>query len=329
MGRKRKHNRHLPPRMQLKRGVYYHTPYIDGKVRWRSLGRDYGDALRQWAEAEGERVRPGQAVSEAIDRYMIDALPKLAERTQKDYMRSLGILRQVYGEMRLDEVRPAHVAQMLDRASSKVAANRHVAVLSAVFRNAVRWGWVDKNPCRGVSRNQEKPRDRYVEDAELNAAIEAAPKALSLAIQFAYLTALDLSDMIALRHTDIKQRDGQRVIESARGKTGRKVTVLLTPALEEIVTETRRCKDRPASVYIFPNRQGQQYTPDGFKSVWQSFKRRAGVDWRWKDLRAKALTDVSRERGRDAAQALAAHASGNTTEVYIRARDRVIVRPVR
>lgn len=329
MGRRRQHNRHLPPRMQLKRGVYYYTPYIDGKVRWRSLGRDYSDALRQWAEIEGQRVTPGKTVSDALDRYMIDALPSLGQRTQADYQRSLGVLRKVFGSMALEDLRPAHVARMLDTASAKIAANRHVAVLSAVYRHAMRWGWVDTNPCQGVRRNREQARDRYVEDSELNAAIEAAPKALSLAIQFAYLTALDLGDMIALRHTDIVERDGQRVLASARGKTGRKVTVLLTPALEEIITETRRCKDRPASVYIFPNKQGQQYTADGFKSVWQAFKRRTGLDWRWKDLRAKALTDVSRARGRDAAQALAAHASGNTTEVYIRARDRVIVNPVR
>lgn len=329
MGRPRKHNRHLPPRMQLKRGVYYHTPYIEGRVRWHGLGRDYGEALRLWAEREGEQLKPGQNVGEAIDRYFIDALPQLGERTQQDYRRSLSLLREVFGGMNLDAVKPMHIAQFLDQATAKVSANRHIAVLSAVYRHAVRWGWVDRNPCQGVSRNKEKARDRYIEDHELNAAIKAAPKAMSLALQFAYLTALDLNDMLSLRHSDIVEQDGKRVIASARGKTGRKVTVLLTPALEDIITETKRCKDRPGSVYIFPNRQGQRYTSDGFRTNWQVFKRKQGIDWRWKDLRAKALTDVSRERGRDAAQALAAHASGNTTEVYIRARDRVIVKPVK
>lgn len=330
MGRTRKHNRHLPPRMQIKRGVYYHTPYVDGKVRWHNLGREYGEALRQWAEREGERLMPGKTVGHAIDRYIIDALPQLKEKTQAGYRQSLKVLREVFGAMDLDQVRSMHVAQFLDTAPAKVAANRHIAVLSAVYRHAIRWGWTDRNPCQGVSRNKEKARDRYIEDHELNAAITAAPRELALAIQFAYLTALDLSDMLALRHSDIVEYQGKRVIRSARGKTGQKVTVELTESLEAIIKATKHRRDgEPRSIWLFPNRRGQQYTADGFKSNWQAFKRRQGIDWRWKDLRAKALTDVQRERGRDAAQALAAHASGNTTEVYIRARDRVIVQPVK
>jgi integrase len=330
MGRRRTHNRHLPPRMQLKSGTYYHTPYVHGRVRWRSLGKEYGDALRQWAELEGQRVTPGQTVADAIDRYVIDALPHLGSRTQQDYRRSLGVLRQVFGEMALADLHPSHVAQLLDQAEAKVAANRHVAVLSAVYRHAMRWGWCQSNPCQGVRRNKETARDRYVDDQELNTAIELAPRELGLAMQFAYLTALDLSDMLALKHSDIVDYQGTRVIRSARGKTGQRVTVELTDSLEAIISATKHRQDgQPRSIWIFSNRRGQQYTTDGFQSIWQAFRRRHGIDWRWKDLRAKALTDVQRERGRDAAQALAAHASGNTTEVYIRARDRVVVKPVK
>jgi len=329
MGRRRQHNRHLPARMQLRRGVYYHTPYIEGKVRWRSLGRDYADALREWAELEGQRVTPGETVSHAIDRYMIDALPDLGQSTQRDYRRSLGVLRQVFGDMRLIDLKPHHVAQMLDQAKAKVAANRHAAVLSTVYQHAMRWGWVDTNPCKGVRRNRETARTRYIDDNELNYAIKHAPPIIGLALQFAYLTALDLGDMLPLRHSDIVDYQGKRVIKSARGKTGRTVTVEITETLGDIIKELRRLPDRPASVWVMPNRQGQAYTVSGWESGWQKFKRQHSIDWRWKDVRAKALTDVSRERGRDAAQALAAHASGTTTEVYIRARDRVIVQPVR
>jgi hypothetical protein len=40
VGRTRAKHKHLPPRMQLKRGRYYYTPYVNGKVVWKTLGDD-------------------------------------------------------------------------------------------------------------------------------------------------------------------------------------------------------------------------------------------------------------------------------------------------
>ncbi len=56
--------------------------------------------------------------------------------------------------------------------------------------------------------------------------------------------------------------------------------------------------------------------------------RTALEDLHFHDIRAKALTDAKREAGRDYAQALAGHASGEMTEAYVRARDTQIVRPL-
>ncbi len=56
---------------------------------------------------------------------------------------------------------------------------------------------------------------------------------------------------------------------------------------------------------------------------------RAGVeDAHFHDIRAKSLTDANRAAGRDYAQALAGHADGSMTEVYVRARDTQTVKPL-
>ena len=46
-------------------------------------------------------------------------------------------------------------------------ANRVLACLSKMFSLAVRWGWRADNPAKGVERNQEQKRHRYLTSAEL------------------------------------------------------------------------------------------------------------------------------------------------------------------
>lgn len=325
MGRNRTTNKAVKvPRLHRKHNAWYYVTSITPR-QWIRLSDDYHEALRKWSVLEKEHSTESGSVADMIAKYRIHYLPSLKARTQTDYTAYLATLKQVFGDAKPHQIKPHHIAKYLDTHKHPVMANREIATLSGVFAFGMRWGMCEANPCRGIKRNKEKARERYIEDHELNGAIQAAPAQLSLIIQFAYLTALDMSDILALRYADI--RDG--VLRSHRGKTQRKVTVRITPAVQEILDASKRLRRRVSSVHIFPNDKGQAYTADGFKSNWQRFKKRIGFDWTFKDIRAKALTDVSRERGRDAAQALAAHASGNTTEVYIRARDRVVIDPVR
>jgi len=58
----------------------------------------------------------------------------------------------------------------LHRTISKRApyhANRVLALLSKMFSLAIRWGWRADNPCRGIERNQEQKRKRYLSGDEL------------------------------------------------------------------------------------------------------------------------------------------------------------------
>ncbi len=173
MGRKRSRNHRLPPRMHLKGSVYYHVTSTGGGRKWTRLSSSYAQALAKWSEIEGS-ISSGERVSEAIDRYLIEVLPRKAKKTQAEYGRQASMLREAFSEFRLDEVRPKHVAEYLDQRDAKVAANREVALLSTIYRHAMRWGWTDTNPCDGVARNPEKPRDRYITDTELQRLREVA-----------------------------------------------------------------------------------------------------------------------------------------------------------
>ena len=46
-------------------------------------------------------------------------------------------------------------------------ANRTIAVLSRMLSLAIKWGWRSDNPARGIQRNQEEKRHRYLTADEL------------------------------------------------------------------------------------------------------------------------------------------------------------------
>ncbi|MHB8392020.1 MAG: tyrosine-type recombinase/integrase, partial [Acidobacteriaceae bacterium] len=76
-------------------------------------------------------------------------------------------------------------------------------------------------------------------------------------------------------------------------------------------------------------RDGRPYSVSGWNSAWRRLVKRSGIeDLHFHDVRAKALTDAQREAGRDYAQALAGHKSGDMTEAYVRARTTQKVRPL-
>lgn len=113
-------------------------------------------------------------------------------------------------------------------------------------------------------------------------------------------------------------------------KTGKYQAFELEPDLLALLARIRNLRRRVGSLSLFCTRTGQPYKITGFDSIWQRIVKRSGVeDVHFQDIRAKALTDTKRERGLDDAQALAGHASRNTTEGYVKARDVERVRPLR
>ena len=53
------------------------------------------------------------------------------------------------------------------RRGTKHRANRVIALLSKAFNLSIRWGWRLDNPCRGIERNPEGKRTRYLSADEL------------------------------------------------------------------------------------------------------------------------------------------------------------------
>jgi integrase len=323
MGRAKRHNKHLPPRMVLRHGAYYHTPRIEGRQQMVRLSADFAQAINLYYQAE-ERSLAGSTVNDALSRYDREVLPGKAPNTRHDYRRYIGRLREVFGDCHLSSVRRSDIAQYLDRRSAKVAANREIACLSSVFQSAIRWGWCDENPCRGAPRNRERRRYRLPSEAELAAIRVAASEQLRCMVDLVLLIGLRKGDLLKIRLPDLTPVGLRIEIQ----KTGAVAVFEWSEALREVIDRARSLRRRVGTLYLFATRTGQRYATTGFDSIWKRALKRAGVKGlTFHDLRRWAINQARRQGGLDYAQ-IGVHKSRESTEGYL-VPGEVVVRPLR
>ena len=283
MGRRRKHDQHLPWRMYQAHGAYYFHPPKGKKIH---LGRDYTTALIAYAKLID---RPITTMGGVFDRYELEVLPKKAATTQVQNRLELARLRRMFAGAPPDDITPRHIYGYMDR-RPPIRANREKALLSHIFRHAIKWGVATDNPCRRVMSNPEKPRDRYVTDDEFWSFHAMASPVIKVAMTLALLLGLRQGRLLDLRLQHVTE-DG---IAVDAGKGGKKLLFEWNDDLRAAVEEAKALR-KVGSMFLICNRRGQQYTRDGFKAIWQRTMKRwvesGGERFRFHDLRAKSASD--------------------------------------
>lgn len=337
-------NKPLPTRWKYQHGAFYYLVPAsvrhqwDGKT-WFRLGATLAEAYATWAERIGAPDRI-TTIAALFDRYLMEVVPTNAPKSQTEKRRHIAHLRPVFGEMALADLEPQHVYQYVTARTAKVAAHREVETLSHCFTKAVQWGLMRAHPFKGEVRlESEAPRERYVEDWEIEAALRlpAKRKKGSVLMVQAYLrikllTGLRKGDLLRLTVANL-QEDGIHVTPAkTRKSTGKRLIYEWTPELRAAIDTAKDM--RPAlSPHLFCNQHGQPLyeaekgTTKGFDDIWQRFMGRlleeTEVEQRFTehDLRAKVGSDAeSLERARQ----LLAHASDSTTQrIYRRKPERI------
>lgn len=186
------------PRMRYSHGRYYydHGRGPEGKRRWQSLSRDYGEACIKWRQIEADGTGPPVAGTFAAlsEHYIAHVLTKKARATQDLHKYCIKFLNRSFGHMRLPDIEPHHIYGYLDANPSKIAANRQVGVMSVIFKVAIRKGWLRSNPCRDVERNPEKPCDHMPTDKDFLAVKSVATAKWQAIMDLDYLTGMRQQD---------------------------------------------------------------------------------------------------------------------------------------
>ncbi|MFT4179477.1 MAG: tyrosine-type recombinase/integrase [Thermomonas sp.] len=327
------------PRFRVrKRGnaTYYfydHGTGEDGKRKESPLGKDYGLAIKKWAEIEHASALPPAAVvlfKHVADAYRREVIPHKAPRTQRDNLAELGKLLEYFNDppAPLDAIQPGDVQDYMRwRSSAPVRATREKALLSHL------WNWARANrytslpnPCAGI-KGATGGRDAYIEDDAFFAIWEAGSPTLRDAMDLAYLTGQRPSDV--LRATDMDVRDG--ALHFRQAKTGAKVRVEVTGELESVLARIRERKAefKVHCTRLVVNQNGKPIGVNAISRHWAAACRAAGIaGYQFRDLRAKAATDTEEASGnlRDAQRQLG-HASLRMTEHYARNRRGAKVMP--
>ncbi|MBJ2258296.1 tyrosine-type recombinase/integrase [Pseudomonas psychrophila] len=315
-------NRDLPPRMirRILKGTtgkiwvsyYYNGRDAAGKRKEIPLGTDLDQAKVEWARLERKAPpKPNNLMAYVFDRYEKEIIPGKSIRTQSDNYKELKQLRKAFESAPIESITPQVVAQYRDARTAKVRANREIALLSHAFTIAREWGLTDKaNPCFGVRRNKEKPRDYYAGEIVWNAVYSEAAQELKDAMDLAYLTGQRPADVLKIAATDLN--NGFLLI--SQGKTEKRLRLRLEDAgiqsgLSTFIDDLleRRALNGVKTSTLITNSSGLRMSQQMLRNRWDDARENAAVkaatdgdlalatsirQFQFKDIRPKAASEI-------------------------------------
>lgn len=369
MGRIPTKNKNLPAGMRARhRGKLTHY-YLDTGAKPRReipLGNNYVEAVRRWAELTVSAIPPTAQITFRMvaERYTREVISQKATGTQRKNMNELAQLLKFFDDRQesIDSIQPVMVRQYLEwrragviaeikqkntaRAASgqpaieltgkegQVAANRDKALLSHIWNFARGAGLTNlANPCAGIKGYREEGRDVYIDDEVLAAVYAAAGQGLRDAFDLAYLTGQRPADTLKLSRAHIK--DG--ALEIQQNKTKKRLRIEIVGEFAAVLN--RILSRRVIGLGLVNNDDGQKMTTYMLRYAFEAARSNAAdenpsirdsiLKFQFRDLRAKAATDIDDDRGIDAAQAQLGHSTATMTAQYVRHRRGKLVKPTK
>lgn len=256
---------------------------------------------------------------------------RLSPTTKKDAERALGTLLAYklddgseFGDVDAEAVTMGVIRRYLDARGEQSAtrANREVAYLSKAYSWALEREIVHcTHPCKGVTRNNEAARDRYVSDDEYAQRYALAGELGRVDVQ----VMMEIAYLCRLRENEIvKMMDSPRYIvdegvHARRGKGSKHQLINWSPRLEAAIALARSVRRRmPTPMLIVSPFTGRPLTLAAFASAWtelrqQALRRGQSIDWTFHDLKAKGVSDFDGDKHR-----ASGHITPRMTAVYDR-----------
>ena len=228
----------------------------DARDKARELRREIEDGGDPLGDIEDERAAP--TVVDLIERFRSEHLPKKRPRTASEY----GYLLQLHiephfgqhtkvADVRFEDVDALH--RKITKSGSPYAANRTIALLSKMFGLAIKWRMRETNPVKGIERNREYHRRRYLSGKELIRLTEALAKhpdkKAADAIRLLLLTGARRGEVLGMRWEDVEDGTWSKPPSSTKQKEHHQVP-LSAPALQ-LLSNIRK-RQRPRAPFVFP-----------------------------------------------------------------------------
>lgn len=315
MNRPRKQNRELPACVYLKSGSYY---YVKDN-RWRNLGRDKKAALTEYVKLLG---KPTDGMPGLVWRWFDDT--NISEGSLPVYKSAAKVIAETFKEFEPHDVTARDVLSFMHHHRKKpVTANLYRAVLSNVMEFGFMENLVERNVVRDVRPYKTKARDRYLSDQEFRSIRDKADPVLMSMMDILYLTGQRISDVIAIRHSDLTEQG----IQFRQKKTGHKMLIAWSDELRVAVAAAKKTSKNIKGMTLFSNRKGMPWAYSTIGVKWRTAAREAGIEnARIHDIRAKAATDA-KTQGVDSKKLLG-HQSESSHRRYLRGKETAVANPV-
>jgi integrase len=240
------------------------------------------------ADLKADREAP--TVGDLCARFVAEHLPGKRPRTRAAYSSIIAryIIPEI-GNRTVAGVNYSEVAKLHRHVTEKggpYIANRVMAVLGKMFALAIRWGMRTDSPVRGIERNLESKRTRYLTIAEIErlSAVLLAFKDIGAAnvIRLLLLTGARKGEALSARWQDIDLVAGTwtKPAHSTKQKTAHRVP--LSGAARRLLADIYERQDADQE-WVFPGRVGHLSRID---NQWALIRKAAGIpEVRIHDLR--------------------------------------------
>jgi integrase len=269
-------------------GAFRDWSTVAARDKARELRRKVDDGGDPLADIEVERSAP--TVTELCDRFEAEHLPRKRPGTAADYKRILANhIRPHFGaHTKVADVEFADIDALhrkITKTGHAYRANAVLRVASKMFSLAIRWNMRTANPCKGIERNHEAKRKRYLSGDELvrlTTALAAYPDRQTANIfRLLLLTGARRGEVLSMRWADIDLTAGTWIKPGSTTKQRTDHCVPLSAPTRQLlaeIQEEQKAKSRSKALptYVFPG-NGERGHITTVKKSWASICKAAAI----------------------------------------------------
>jgi integrase len=269
-------------------GSGWNTSRARGEAeRLRGLIRGGSDPM---SDLEADRAAP--TVADLAKRFEEDHLPKRRSHTADGHKRAIrlhilpALKHRTVADLSHSDIADLH--RKVTKTGTPYAANRMVAVLSKMLSESIKWGWRSDNPAKGVERNDEEARHRYLSPAELAKLTEALAgvedQQGANIIRLLLLTGARRGEVLAMRWDQLDLSAGvwTKPPSSTKQKRMHRVPLsaparMLLAGIHTAAEAQSTDKGEPIPPFAFPTDASESGHREDVKKVWRAACKSAGI----------------------------------------------------
>jgi integrase len=200
------------------------------------------------------------------------------------------------GSMRLEDIRARDIAAMRDAVGSPSERLKTVAVVRALLSHAKSDGLIEQNPALGIKAPPSGKRDRVLTDDEirtlwngLSAPIDGIRPVMLDVLRLQLLTAQRVGEVLALKWTDVDEKEKTWLVPAKVAKNGRENLIPLAPLAYSVIDAQEKTK-----LFVFPGHRVSPMSVSSFAQLVERIRLSLQMqDFTSHDLRRTAATRMA------------------------------------